>query len=521
MAEYDETQSNDHVGKQQNEDIFNSQASREFTQGENQNHINEDLQATTSQWQNTQPSDAASATPEAGAFKDATAQPPFASPSIEPGPVVNSWIPPGTQQQSFPPHGQVPVSSPEHKIYKRLLISTLSVAILAGGLGAGLGFAFGSQGIPKGSSGAVASGPIGSNSASTPTTSLAPQASSSTNLVQKVANEVEPAVVDINTVVESENPGSEQAAGTGMIISHNGLIMTNNHVINQATQISVTIKGYPGSYPATVVGEDPTDDVALLKVKGFSNLPTVTFANSSRVTLGEGVIAIGNALGQGGTPTVVTGEVSALGRKINATDQLSSVTETLYNMIQTTAPIEPGDSGGPLVNTAGQVIGMDTAAYNSGVGSGSTQGYAIPVNRALRIVTDIKNGNATGGIVIGEAAFIGIFYTPPQASVPSSPFGGLFGNLGGIGSSGSSGSSSSPQPQGVQISQLAQNGAAQKAGLQPGDIITAVNGVATPTGTALHDEVAKFKPGDTISVTYISTTGAKNTVSLTLGGLPD
>jgi len=445
-------------------------------------------------------------------------QPPFSGSSSWDVATGNAWVPPPPPPPP-PPSASYLAQPHERKVYRRLLASTLGVAVLAGGLGAGLGFAFGNHTNSLSALAPTSSGvPSQSSSGLTTPTTLAPQASSSTNLVQKVANEVEPAVVDINTVVESETPGSEQAAGTGMIISPNGLIMTNNHVINQASKISVTIKGYSGSYPATVVGEDPVDDVALIKINGFSHLPTVTLGNSSKVTLGQGVIAIGNALGQGGTPSVVTGEVSALGRTINAADQLSSVTETLYNMIQTTAPIEPGDSGGPLVNTAGQVIGMDTAAYTGTVGS--TQGYSIPINRALRIVTDIKNGQAVNGIVIGEAAFLGIFYVPPSASAPTNPFGGFFGSQGSIGNSASSGTSSS-QPQGVTISQLAQNGAAQKAGLVPGDTITAVNGVATPTGSALHNEVNKFKPGDKINVTYVSSTGVTGTAVLTLGGLPD
>lgn len=448
-------------------------------------------------------------------------QPPYMTPpeSMQAANITGAWVPPPPWSM-----GQPGMTSPSHspKMYKRLLASVMGVALLAGGLGAGLGIAFGGRQVSTSALGPTNNTPSSSgnlNSGNTPSSSLAPQASSSTNLVQKVANQVEPAIVDINTVVESQSLGAEQAAGTGMIVSSSGLIMTNNHVINQAATIRVTIRGYSGSYPAHVVGEDPTDDVALIKVNGFSHLPTVTFANSSKVTLGEGVIALGNALGQGGTPTVVTGEVSALGRTITASDQLSSASETLYNMIQTTAPIEPGDSGGPLVNTSGQVIGMDTAALTAT--AGATQGYAIPANRALRLIGDIKAGNTVNGVQIGVPAFLGIFYQPPTAnSGITNPFGGFFNNQGTIG--GSSGTTNSgQQTNGVTISAVAQNGAAQKAGLAAGDTITALNGAATPTGSALHTQIAKFKPGDTVNVTYTSPTGASKTVAVTLGGLPD
>lgn len=454
----------------------------------------------------------------------AAGQPPYttAPGSLQGGNATGAWVPPSLPPWSLPQYNaeQQPHN---HKTYKRLLASVMGVALLAGGLGAGLGFAFRGNQTPASALGPTNQSPSSglSNSGSVTPTSLAPQASSSTNLVQKIANEVEPAVVDINTVVESQSLGSEQAAGTGMIISSSGLIMTNNHVVNQAAQISVTIRGYSGSYPAHVVGEDPKDDVALIKVNGFSHLPTVTFANSSKATLGEGVIAIGNALGQGGTPTVVTGEISAVGRTITASDQLTAASETLYNMIQTTAPIEPGDSGGPLVNTSGQVVGMDTAALTASLGA--TQGYAIPSNRALRLIGDIKAGKAIDGVQIGLPAFLGIFYQPPATAVPANPFGGLFNNQGNIsGTSGSSGvGNSGQQTKGVTISSVAQNGAAERAGLGSGDIITALNGVATPTGSALHTQIAKFKPGDKVNVTYVSPTGTTGTAVVTLGGLPD
>jgi len=187
--------------------------------------------------------------------------------------------------------------------------------------------------------------------------------------------------------------------GTGMIITSSGEVVTNNHVIADAKSISVKVPGHPGTYSATVVGTDPTDDVALLQLHGISNLPTVTFGHFSHVLVGERVLAIGNALGLGGSPTVTSGIVSALGRTVSASDPVTGLHETLTNMIQTDAPINPGNSGGPLVNMKGHVIGMDTAAANSaGPGNGSAQdiGFAIPVNRIEHLLPLLRKGGTIG-----------------------------------------------------------------------------------------------------------------------------
>jgi serine protease Do len=187
--------------------------------------------------------------------------------------------------------------------------------------------------------------------------------------------------------------------GTGMIITSTGEVITNNHVIADAKSISVKVPGHSGTYSASVVGTDPTDDVALLQLHGISNLPTVTFGNSSHVVVGERVLAIGNALGLGGSPTVTSGIVSALGRTVSASDPVTGLHETLTNMIQTDAPINPGNSGGPLVNMKGHVIGMDTAAATSaGPGNGSAQdiGFAIPVNRIEHLLPLLRKGGTIG-----------------------------------------------------------------------------------------------------------------------------
>ena len=363
------------------------------------------------------------------------------------------------------------------------------VALLAGGLGAGLGASFANTASP---------------SAPPSAAPLAPQTSNGADFAQQVADAVDPAVVDIDTTVASPNgSGATEAAGTGMIISSSGLVLTNNHVVNRATTIRVTVPGHSGTYPGTVVGVDTLDDIALVKITGLSGLPTVSFGNSSNVTLGASVVAIGNALGQGGTPTVVTGAISALGRTITAGEQGSTVTETLHNMLQTTAPIVPGDSGGPLVDTSGQVIGMDTAAATAD--TGTTLGFAIPIDRARRIVSMIESGTSGKGVVIGVPAFLGIYVDSPGSSFASP---GIFG---------SSGAPSS----GVTISGVIQGSPAAMAGMTGGDTITAVGGHATATFDALKTQIATYAPGKTVTVTYVNPSGAKMSVSVTLAGLPN
>ena len=217
-----------------------------------------------------------------------------------------------------------------------------------------------------------------------------------TNLnVPSVSNKVQPGVVDINSTLKYQDGA---AAGTGMILSSNGVVLTNNHVVEGSTHLTATTVAGGKKYQATVIGVDPTDDVALIKLQGASGLKPVQVGDSSKVTLGTGVVAIGNAGGTGGSPTVTTGTITALGRTITASDSGSGQnTETLHNMLQTNAPIAEGDSGGALANAAGQVIGMNTAANSQSLGGqGPSMGFAIPINRALAIAKKIAAGNASG-----------------------------------------------------------------------------------------------------------------------------
>jgi S1-C subfamily serine protease len=227
-------------------------------------------------------------------------------------------------------------------------------------------------------------------------------ASDQSNSVASIAAAVDPAVVSITsqiTVTETPFGGafgsyqeSEEAEGSGMIITSSGEVVTNNHVIAGATSITVTIGGGTKTYRATVIGTDPTKDIALLQIQGVNGLPTVTFGNSAQVAVGDSVVAIGNALALGSTPTVTTGIVSAENRMITAEND-SGGTETLSGLLQTDAAINPGNSGGPLVDSAGQVIGMDTAAASDEETGTSAQniGFAIPSNQIVAEIAVLQH----------------------------------------------------------------------------------------------------------------------------------
>ncbi len=194
-----------------------------------------------------------------------------------------------------------------------------------------------------------------------------------------------------------------------MVISSNGLVLTNNHVIDQSTSVSAQLVTSGRTYTAKVIGYNSTDDVALLQLVGASGLKTVSLSNSGEAKVGEAVLALGNAGGRGGLPSTAQGTIQALNQSIKASDQGANTTEDLHGMLETDAPIQEGDSGGPLVNASGQVVGMDTAAGpGGGAGTTAVQGFAIPINQAISIADEINAGKASTTVHIGLAGFIGV-----------------------------------------------------------------------------------------------------------------
>src|ERR1019366_5930566 len=201
----------------------------------------------------------------------------------------------------------------------------------------------------------------------------------------QIAAQTDPGLVDVVSTL-----GYQQAtsAGTGLVLTSSGEVLTNNHVIEGATSITVTDIGNGRSYRASVVGYSQSHDIAVLQLQGASGLKTVTLGNSTTAAAGQKVVALGNAGGKGGAPSVAAGRITRLGASITASDAGAGTSEQLTSLIRTNAAIQAGDSGGPLVSTAGQVIGINTAAS----GQAQTQAFAIPINEAVSIARQIEAG---------------------------------------------------------------------------------------------------------------------------------
>lgn len=308
------------------------------------------------------------------------------------------------------------------------------------------------------------------------------------------AEEVTPSVVNIDTVVDY---GSGEAAGTGIVISSDGLVLTNHHVVSGATSIEATVVGTGKTYDVTVLGYDDSTDVAVLRLTGASGLPVATIGDD--VSVGDLVVGVGNAGGDGGEPTSVEGEVLALDQTITATDDMGGDAETLHNLIEVSADIVSGQSGGPLVDADGEVVGVDVAASVSGRSSDTT-GYAIPIDEAMSVVSDILAGNETSTTHIGGSAFLGV-----ELATAGS------GSAAGYGYSASDG---------VTISGTVDGSAAEAAGLAVGDVITALDGDSITSADELSGLIAAHSVGDRIRLEWTDSAGDEHSATVTLGEGP-
>jgi S1-C subfamily serine protease len=428
-----------------------------------------------------------------------------------------------------PGWGQPGVPPPGRGGHGRRFLIYVAVAALAASIGAGVTVAVDNQsatGQAPGISSRDVPGPHNNASGSGATSSALNRAA--------VEKKVEPGLVDI---ISTLRYNSETAEGTGMIVSRSGLVLTNNHVIDQATNVTASLVLNAGRrYQARVVGYDAADDVALLQLVGAANLTPVSFGNSAQVSLGTPVLALGNAEGQGGARPA-EGIINALNRRIQASDEGSGSTEDLTNMLQTNALIQQGDSGGALANNAGQVIGMITAANSSTSSqtgqSGGTLGFAIPINSALSIARQIAGGKSSAKVYIGVPGFLGVEVA--QSSSPNPQQQAIDEQQTGGGGPVPRGNGAACQNENGQITipaHIAQAGpgalilgvlcgtTAQLKGIVPGDVITSVNGLAVTTPKSLTDITAKYHPGAVVSVTWVSISGAKHTSSMTLGSGP-
>ncbi|MGW4526735.1 S1C family serine protease [Amycolatopsis sp. NPDC004378] len=314
-----------------------------------------------------------------------------------------------------------------------------------------------------------------------------PSASNTTTLdAAAVAEKVKPAIVNVNTELGLQGAA---AAGTGIVLTPDGEVLTNNHVVAGATSIKVTSIGTGDTYKAHVVGYDRGDDVAVIQLEGASGLTAASIGDSSTVKVGDQILGLGNAGGKGGDPVPAAGTVAALDQSITASDESSGSSEQLTGLIQVRANIESGDSGGPLVNANAQVIGVDTAASTgyqlngrrSGAGG---QGFAIPINRAVDIAHQIVAGTASDKVHIGKTAFIGVSVTDAQGQG------------------------------GAQVRDVVARGPAQQAGLAAGDVITAIDGKAIDSATTLTTVMDTHHPGDQLTLTVSDASGAQQQIQV-------
>ncbi len=335
--------------------------------------------------------------------------------------------------------------------------------------------------------------------------------------------EVEPGIVDVTSNLRYLQ---ETAEGTGFVIdAAAGLVLTNNHVINGATSVTVTPVTSGKSYPARVLGYDLTDDVALLQLPGVTGLKAVPLGDSSRVRVGTPVLAMGNEAGQGGSPTVAPGVISSLDRTILANDQTAGLIETLHGMLQTSADIRPGDSGGPLADAAGQVIGIDTAAGGDTIYSG----YAIPINQALPIARRIAAGQPGARIQIGLPAFLGVLLPDSTSADPRRQASQELRQTGTVSNSGSGCSSGdttavpgniAPARSGALVDGVLCGTAAATAGLFAGDVITSIGGQAVTSPGSLTAIVNRYRPGSKAPLAWVSPGGKRHTAMVILDAGP-
>jgi serine protease Do len=381
-----------------------------------------------------------------------------------------------------------PAASPPRRRGGAWLVLTVAAALIGALIGGGIIAATNSSG----------SGPTTIRQIST-----GPALLNGTTTIGSVIAKVLPAIVSIDATSPAPSSGSpfggfggigggggsgggsgdvQEDEGTGMIITPNGEVVTNNHVISGATTITVTLYGKTTSMPATLIDTDPASDIALLQINGASNLPTVTYGNSDDVQVGDAVVAIGNALGlAAGSPTVTQGIISATGRTVQASDSDGSNTETLTNMFQTDAAINPGNSGGPLVDSDGKVIGMNTADAQNDTGTGEAEniGFAIPSNKISQDLPGLRSKS------IGSAGQSGSGFLGVQIETLTSQLRSAYNFV---------------PTQGAVVLEVQSGSPADVAGLQEGDVITSLDGKSITSADQLGASIQADKPGQSVKI---------------------
>ncbi|MGV0815280.1 trypsin-like peptidase domain-containing protein [Mycolicibacterium boenickei] len=303
---------------------------------------------------------------------------------------------------------------------------------------------------------------------------------------EAVAAQVEPSVARIDTVVDYQQA---YGIGTGIVLSPGGEVLTNYHVVQGANTISATVGGQ--KFPADLVGYDRQHDIAVLQLHGAAGLPPAPIGDSRALAPGHLVVALGNAGGSGSPLTREVGTVSAFGRTVNAEDELTGSTDEIGGLIEFAAPVRAGDSGGPMVNSAGQVVGMTTAAsVNFRMGPGG-KGFAIPINDAMGIAGQIRARIPSDTVHVGPPTMLGVGVRTAQQ-----------------------------QSGGVIVQDVVRGGPAEAAGLIPGDLLTAIDDTRLDSARTLTLVLDRHYPGDVIGLTWVDRAGQQHTGKATLAAGP-
>jgi S1-C subfamily serine protease len=393
-------------------------------------------------------------------------------PPPPPSPRWPAYPPPPNIDSPPPPHGPAtaPSGAPPRRRWGGVLIAALVGALVGGGIAGGI----------------VAAADHGrTTTIVTPSTALAKPGD-----IRSILARVEPAVVRIDVTANPDAIDSQSGTGTGFVISSDGVIVTNAHVTNAETdraadQLIVTLSN-GDSARGHVVGEDPAQDLAVVKIDR-KGLPTVQLGDSDSLEVGDAVVAIGNALGIAGNPTVTSGIVSGLGRTVRI-----SSTETLVDAIQTDAAINPGNSGGPLVDVRGRVIGINTAIADPG--SANNIGFAIAISSARPVLDDLRAGRTP------RIAYLGVYaqtVTPQLARARHLH-----------------------TPSGAYVASVKSGAGAYRAGIRRGDVMIEVDGQRVRSNDDVVRIVRRHRPGDTISVLVVRNNQTKS-LKVTLGDLPN
>ncbi len=317
----------------------------------------------------------------------------------------------------------------------------------------------------------------------------------------QITSSVSPGLVDIVSTLGYQQA---KAAGTGMVLTSSGEVLTNNHVIEGSTSIQATDIGNGHTYSARVVGYNQSHDIAVLQLQGASGLSTVNLGNSTNAAVGQKVVALGNAGGKGGAPSVMAGHITGLGASITASDAAAGTSEALTGLIHHNADIQPGDSGGPLVNTAGQVIGINTAASQSSgfeFQSGQqqpTDAFAIPIDEAVSIADQIESGTGSSTVHIGATGFLGVQILSADQAAQN----GIAAGSGAL------------------VAGTLPGSPAEQAGLTAGDVITSAAGQPVTSPSGLQEALEQHHPGDGVTITWTDQTGQSHSASVNLTGGP-